>query len=232
LDPTASLIAVQATVAGLVALPDRAAVAARFAPVTGAARDGMRRATLAAASRLHALTDTSSDPDSNAGSDARHEACAAAVRDALSDHDRGRRLSDDEMAWLTLLLAHPAVRDFAAELTQPHDRHVTFWAEVTRRAEAPLVPAPATLLAVAAWRCGDGALAAMAAQYALHIEPDYQLADLILQAVQAGLPPSVAEQAFSRPGLSLEPARDPADDLADDLARDAHGKDGEDGQPQ
>ena len=89
------------------------------------------------------------------------------------------------------------MRDFAAELTQPHDRHVTFWAEVTRRAEAPLVPAPATLLAVAAWRCGDGALAAMAAQYALHVDPDYTLAGVLLQAIRAGLPPAVAEQAFS-----------------------------------
>ncbi|MDG4793656.1 DUF4192 domain-containing protein [Micromonospora sp. WMMD1082] len=188
-DQTASVVAVQATVAGMVALPDRAAMAVRFAPVEGAARHGMRRATLAAASRLEALAD--------AGSDAMHEACAAAVRDALGNHDGGRHLSDDEMAWLTLLLAHPVVRDFAAELTEPHERHVTVWAEVTRRAEEPFVPAPATLLALAAWRCGDGVLAAMALEYALHIDPDYTLAGLLLQALQAGLPPSVVQQAFS-----------------------------------
>lgn len=188
-DQTASLVAVQATVAGMVALPDRAAMAARFAPVEGAARDGMRAATLAAASRLEALA--------GAGSDAMHEACAAAVRDALGNHDGGRHLPDDEMAWLTLLLAHPVVRDFAAELTEPHERHVTVWAEVTRRAEQLFVPAPATLLALAAWRCGDGVLAAMALEYALHIDPDYTLAGLLLQALQAGLPPSVVQQAFS-----------------------------------
>jgi hypothetical protein len=44
-DPAASPVAVQATVAGLVAFPDRAAVAARFAPVDGAARERMREAT-------------------------------------------------------------------------------------------------------------------------------------------------------------------------------------------
>jgi hypothetical protein len=186
---TASLFAVQATVAGMVALPDRAAVATRFAPVEGAAREGMRRATLAAASRLDALAE--------AGSDAMHEACAAVVRDALVHHDGGRHLTDDEMAWLTLLLAHPVVRDFAAELTEPHERHVTVWAEVTRHAEQPLVPAPATLLALVAWRCGDGVLAAMAAQYALDIDPGYTLAGLLLQAIQAGLPPAVVQQAFS-----------------------------------
>lgn len=190
-DKTASLLAVRATVGGMVALPDRAAVATRFAPVQGAARDGMRAATLAAASRLEALA--------GAGSDAMHEACAAAVRDALGHHhhDGGRHLPDDEMAWLTLLLAHPVVRDFAAELTEAHERHVTFWADATRRAEQPLVPAPATLLALAAWRCGDGALAAMALEHALHIDPDYTLAGLLLQAIQAGLPRSVVEEAFN-----------------------------------
>ncbi|GAA3742035.1 hypothetical protein GCM10022225_26990 [Plantactinospora mayteni] len=188
-DPTTSLIAVQATAAGIVALPDRAAIAARFAPVEGDARERMRHATDAAVNRLETLVE--------AGDDAVHEAGAAAVRDALRKHDGGEYLSDDEMAWLTLLLADTSVRDLAMELSQRHDRHVTFWAEVTRRAEPPLVPAPATLLAVTAWRCGDGGLAAMAAERALQADPTYSLADLLLSAVRAGLPPSVIEQAIS-----------------------------------
>ncbi|MER7471236.1 DUF4192 domain-containing protein [Micromonospora sp. NPDC000018] len=186
-DPTASLVAVQATAAGLVALPDRAAVAARFAPVDGAARDGIRRATTAAVARLKSLN--------AAGSTGGDEAGAQAVRDALRQHDAGKRLTDDEVAWLTLLLKRPSVRDLAVALTQPHDRHVTFWAEVTRRAEEALVPAPATLLALTAWRCGDGALAAMAADRALQVDPTYQLADLLRQALHAGLPPSAFERA-------------------------------------
>jgi len=188
-DPTTSLVAVQATVAGIVALPDRAAVAARFAPVEGDARERMRHATVAAVNRLETLVE--------AGDDAVHEAGAAAVRDALRKHDGGECLSDDEMAWLTLLLADISVRDLAMELTERHDRHVAFWAEVTRRAEPPLVPAPATLLAVAAWRCGDGGLAAMAAERALQIDPTYRFAGLLLSAVRGGLPPSVIEQAIS-----------------------------------
>lgn len=188
-DPTTSLVAVQATLAGLVALPDRAAVAARFAPVNGAARDGMRRATRAAVTRLKTV--------SAAGSTGVDVAGAQAVRDALRQHDGGTRLTDDEVAWLTLLLARPSVRDLAADLTQPHDQHVTFWADITRRAEEALVPAPATLLALTAWRCGDGALAAMAAERALQVDPAYGLAGLLLQAVHAGLPPSVFEQAIA-----------------------------------
>jgi hypothetical protein len=99
------------------------------------------------------------------------------------------------VAWLTVQLTQVSVRDLAVELTQPHDGHVTFWADITRRAERPLVPAPATLLALSAWRCGNGGLAAMAAEHALQVDPGYQLADLLLQALDAGLPPSTFEQS-------------------------------------
>lgn len=188
-DPTASLIAVQATAAGQVALPNRAAVAARFAPVGGAARDRMRRATTEAVTRLTAV--------SNAGEAAADEAGARAVRDALRKHDAGERLTEDDVAWLTLLLRRPSVRDLVVDLTQPHDPHVTFWADITRRAEEALVPAPATLLAITAWRCGDGTLAGMAADRALQVDPEYRLADLLLQTLHAGLPPTVFEQAIA-----------------------------------
>ncbi|MEV0429666.1 DUF4192 domain-containing protein [Micromonospora sp. NPDC050495] len=186
-DPTASLVAVRATAAGLVALPDRAAVAARFAPVDGTVRDRMREATAAALTRLTTLQ--------AAGNKEADEAGAQAVRDALRQHDGGKLLTDDEVAWLTVLLQRTAVRDRAVELTQPHDGHVTFWAEVTRRAEEPLVAAPAAVLAVTAWRCGDGALAGMAAERALQADPACRLAHLMLQALHAGVPPTVFDQA-------------------------------------
>jgi hypothetical protein len=186
-DPATSLVAVQATAAGLVARPDRAAVADRFAPVEGAARDDIRRATNTAAIRLKALSAT--------GTAAVYEAGAQAVRYALRRHDSGSRLTHGEVAWLTLLMTRTAVRDLAVDLTQPHDGHVTFWAEITRRAEEAFVPAPATLLALTAWRCGDGVLAIMAAERALQVDPAYQLAGLLLQALQTGLPPSAFEQA-------------------------------------
>ena len=186
-DPTTSLIAAQATAAGLVAFPDRAAVAARFAPVDGAARDAMRRATDDAAVRLEALVE--------AGMAAVDEAGAHAVRDALRHPDRP--LTDDEVAWLTLLMARTSVRDLAVDLTEPTEQHVTFWADVTRRADELLVPAPATLLALTAWRCGDGALAAMATERALEVDPAYLLADLVRQMLHAGMPPAVFEQAIA-----------------------------------
>lgn len=217
-DPTVSLIAVNATVAGAVALPDRAAVAARFAPVEGAAREGMCNATLAALGRLDVLSEEDSDAVDEAG--------ATAVREALRTHDGGGCLPDDEMAWLTLLLNYDSVWDLAMKLTEPHDRHVTFWAEVTRRAEEPLAPAPATLLALTAWRCGDGALATMAAERALQVDPEDRFAGLLLRAIQAGVAPSVVELALRgserrpderlAPGQPQDTSTDPApNDIAD-----------------
>ncbi|MBO4209795.1 DUF4192 domain-containing protein [Micromonospora echinofusca] len=201
-DPTTALVAVQATVAGLVARADRAAVAARITPVGGVARDSIRRATGQAATRLESLIATGSEAVGAAGT--------LAVRDALRQHDSGTRLTDDELAWLTVLLTRTAVRDRAAELTEPHDGHVTFWVDVVRRAHAPLVPAPATLLALTAWRCGDGVLAGMAAERALQIDPAYRLAGLLLHALHAGLPPSLFEQASidDRPDLPSDPRAD------------------------
>ncbi|MEU8112733.1 DUF4192 domain-containing protein [Micromonospora sp. NPDC048947] len=192
-EPTTSLLAVHATVAGLVARPDRAAVASRFTTVDSTG-DGIRHATAEATARMTALE--------SSGSAAVYEAGLHAVRGALRQHDDGRGLSDNDVAWLTVLMTHRPVRDLAVDLTQPHDQHVTFWAEVTRRADEALVPAPATVLALTAWRCGDGVLALMAVERALQIDPDYQLADLLLQALHAGLPPSVYEQATTSTQLS------------------------------
>ncbi|WP_328383572.1 DUF4192 domain-containing protein [Micromonospora zamorensis] len=185
-DPTTSLIAVHATVAGLVARPDRAAVASRFTSVDSTG-DVIRHATTEATARKAALE--------TAGSTAVFEAGVHAVRSALRQHDNDTPLTDDEVAWLTVLLTHRPVRDLAVDLTQPHDQHVTFWAEITRRADQALVPAPATVLALTAWRCGDGVLAVMAAERALQVDPNYPLAHLLLQALHAGLPPSAFEQA-------------------------------------
>ncbi|MBT8227326.1 MAG: DUF4192 domain-containing protein [Dactylosporangium sp.] len=186
-DPAASPVAAQATVAGLVAFPDRNAVAARFAPVDGAARENIHAATQRAVTRLRSLLD--------AGHTVICETGVRAVENALRQHDAGQRLTDDQVAWLTALLTRTSVRDLAVELTQPHEGHVTFWADVTRRAQRSLAAAPATLLALTAWRCGNGGLAAMAADHALEVNPGYQLAGLLLQALDAGLPPSTFEQA-------------------------------------
>ncbi|OWV09594.1 hypothetical protein B5D80_09410 [Micromonospora wenchangensis] len=186
-DPTTSLVAVQATAAGQVALPNRAALAARITPVTGTARDAMHLATVEAAPRLITLLAAGNNVLEQAGTDA--------IRYALRQHDDGERLPDTDMAWLTLLLTQTPVRDAAVDLTEPEEHHITFWVDAVRRADEPLVPAPATVLALTAWRNGNGALALIAVERALQIDPNYPLADLLLQTLQAGLPPSTFDQA-------------------------------------
>ena len=79
--------------------------------------------------------------------------------------------TDDEVAWLSLLLTHLPVRDHAWERTDGRDEDIALWTDVLRRAEQELIAAPAALLAFAAWRAGQGALAAVALERALACTP-------------------------------------------------------------
>ncbi|MGK5737761.1 DUF4192 domain-containing protein [Micromonospora sp. URMC 103] len=188
-DPGTSPVTASAVLAGQVALPDRAALAARVAPVDGPARLAMRRATDAAERRLVDLVEAS--PGSGPpGGRALHEAGVTAVREALRRQRRGERLGDDEVAWLSLLLTHLSVRDHAWERTDGRDRDIALWSDVLRRAEPEFIAAPASLLAFAAWRAGEGALAAVALERALAQHPDYSLAVLLDDLLRRGVPPS------------------------------------------
>jgi hypothetical protein len=71
--------------------------------------------------------------------------------------------------------------------------HIALWSDLTRRARPDLVPAPAGLLAFAAWRAGEGTLATLALNRALEANPGYRMAQLLYQMVQAGLPPSALD---------------------------------------
>ncbi|MEV0157711.1 DUF4192 family protein [Micromonospora sp. NPDC050686] len=102
-------------------------------------------------------------------------------------------LTDDELAWLTVLLPAPAIRDAAWRATDDQPWHTAMWADITRPAHPPLAAPPASLLAFAAWRRGEGALASVAVDRALAANPGYPLARLIDQALRAGLPPSVLD---------------------------------------
>src|SRR5690606_31620965 len=68
-------------------------------------------------------------------------------------------------------------------------QHVDFWADVLRRSPDQLAAAPAALLAYAAWQAGDGALAWCALDRCTEVDPDYSLAALIGQLLEAAVPP-------------------------------------------
>nr|MDT0658769.1 DUF4192 domain-containing protein [Micromonospora sp. DSM 115978] len=187
-DPMSSPVAAQATFAGMVALPNRAAKAKLLGPADTASGEAMRRAVTRATARLQPLIHDDAAVD---------EAAATAIVDALSRNAIGTALGDDEVAWLLVLLARPSVWDLAAGHAEPDERHLAFWNEVTRRAPDTLVPAPATLLALTAWQLGDGMITTLATERALHIDPSHELARLILHGVQAGISPADVERALA-----------------------------------
>lgn len=179
--------------AGLPARPDRESLAASVAPVTGREAEAMRRAHQRALRRAQDLVAGAGSPDRRRPL---VQAGRAAVRGAIACYQGGGEITDqDQMAWLILTVADLRVRDDAWARMDPghRDAHRRLWTDVTRRAPESLVPAPASLLAFAAWQSGDGALANIAVERALAADPEYSMAHLIGQALEAGLPPSAAQ---------------------------------------
>jgi hypothetical protein len=185
-DVTSSPVAAHATVSGCVALPSRAELERRLAPVAGPARAAMREATSRAGERLADLVATRPEE----GAAALVPAGRAAVDAALARHRTGGRLTDDELAWLSLLIGCSAVRDHAWRRVGGNlGLHVALWVDVLRRAQPELGAAPATLLGFAAWRAGEGAVASIALERALRVDPGYRMARLLDHALRHGLSP-------------------------------------------
>lgn len=191
-DPSTSAVAAEATFAGQVALPDRAALAGRVAAVTGAERVALSGAAERAAARLVALLEGAPEADL-LGMRTLRAAGAAAVDAAADRHRAGRRLTDDEVAWLGLLLTHVPVRDHAWEHIDGEEALLAGWSDVLRRVEPDLAAAPASLLAFAAWRGGQGGLAAVALDRAFEADPDYSMAVLLDDVLRRGVTPSALD---------------------------------------
>ncbi|MEU8347334.1 protein of unknown function [Actinomadura meyerae] len=200
-DISASALAAQATYAGHVALADRAELVRSVQPLGGPARAAMRDATARAERRRARGSSLEED--------------LARLRALL---DRGRAgPTDDEVAWLGLLLTDLRFRD-EAWIRIDEDApaaDIAFWRDVLRRVEERYAPAPASLLAFAAYTAGDGGLANVALQRALDADPAYSMAAILREVINAGIPPS-------RLALRMTPAQLAAayDDRADRADRD------------
>jgi hypothetical protein len=178
--------------AGLPARPDRAALAGTLAPLGGRDAESMIQATQRAQLRADELIASSSPPGSPW---LMVEAGREAVRNAIRIYRHGGQITDHgQLAWITVAVADLRVRDDAWARMEPRHRaaHRRLWADVVRHAQEPFVPAPASLLAFTAWQSGEGALANVAIERALAADPDYSMAHLLGQALDAGLPPSAA----------------------------------------
>ena len=176
--PPHSSIAAAATFSGAVALPDREALAAQLATVPSPAPSG------AALKRLESLTGHGVD----FGGEVRR-AGRVAVRGAERRYQAGKTLTDQEVAWLGALLAYLPIRDYAWGRTGEEDWWVALWTDVLRRVEPAYAPAPACLLAFAAWRNGSGPLARVALERAVAVDPGYSMAGLIDEMLNLALHP-------------------------------------------
>ncbi|MGW2309224.1 DUF4192 domain-containing protein [Actinomadura luteofluorescens] len=188
-DISASAVAAQATFGGHVALADRAELVASVQPLDGPARAAMHHATERAERRYLARSPSAAEND------------LAFVLTLLARARDGSRPTDDEVAWLGLLLTDLRVRDEAWSHTDedPTAADIAFWRDIVRRVDPARAPAPASLLAFAAYSAGDGGLANVALQRALDADPAYSMAVILREVVNAGIPPSRLRTGTSRP---------------------------------
>jgi hypothetical protein len=208
-DGTTHPAAAALAAAGLAVRTDRAALAGTLAPLAGRDADSMSRATERALLRAEELRASSLPPGDPW---LVVEAGREAVRAAIGIYRRGGQIADhDQLAWLTVVLTDLRVRDDAWARMEPRHRaaHQRLWTDLVRHACEPFVPAPASLLAFTAWQSGDGAMANVAIERALAADPEYSMAHLLGQALDAGLPPSAARlpmtpeevaASYERPG--------------------------------
>jgi hypothetical protein len=194
--PPDNAIAAQAVFRGQVALPDRQALVGQVAAVTGAARAAMVAATARARARM---TDLAGNDlrDRRAGRLVRR-AGRVAVQEAEQLHRAERPLTDDQVAWLGVLLVNGVVYDYALDRSDRQEWRIRLWTEVVRRVDPAYVAAPASLLGFAAWRAGQGALARVAVDRALKEAPGHRMAGMLDHLLCSGIGPQ-AVAALSPP---------------------------------
>ena len=195
-DPGAHSAAAAMAHAGTEVLADRAAVAARVAPLHGPAAESMLQATRRAERHVSRLL---AKVRKSARLGAARQMIAAeglnTVGSMIATYRAGGRFTADyQIARMTVALRELRVRDDAWARMDPAylDAHRRLWMDVTRRAQPGYVAAPAALLAFVAWQSGDGALANVALDRALADDPRYSMALLLRQVISAGTPPSMA----------------------------------------
>ncbi len=190
-----SVVAAEATYAGLVALPDRQSLAATLAGASIEQRALLCPAVAGAEQRVieAVLHDRLSR--------LRRTETTALVTAARHFPTRQRRLSDKQAARFGVALTDTDIRDtlWLAIDDGSLDAEAIL-RDLHTRLPPPYDAAPLFLFGWGQWRAGNGTIATMAAERALDSDPGYSAASLLINAVQHGFDPR------STPALS-EPLR-------------------------
>lgn len=184
-----SAFSAAATYAGLVALPDRDALAAVLDPLPAADRD--RLGPLIADHENAAVQAVLDGRGSRHDRSVKRALFAAARRsDEPPDSPARFEITDREVARFGVALSAHPVRDslwMAADDGRLDGR--VLWLELARRLPNPYDAAPLFLYGWCSWRSGHGALAGIAAERAVQSDPSYSAADLLLAAIARGVDP-------------------------------------------
>lgn len=107
--------------------------------------------------------------------------------------EAGSAPPDVEAARLLRALTDSRLRDAAwASLTRATAQaHVDLWLDLLRRTPTAYVPPVASLLGIAAWQSGHGALAWCAVDRCAEVDPDYPLMTYLASALTHAVPPGV-----------------------------------------
>jgi hypothetical protein len=181
-----SLVSATATYAGLVALPDRDALAATLDPAAD-------RERLQPTIERHeqAGGPTLAEEEVSRRERSLKRALFAAARAADERVMTGRwQISDEDVVRFGVALRAIPLRDavwMAIEDGRLDGR--ALWLELARRLPSPYDAAPLFLFGWGIWRDGNGALAGIAADRAILSDPEYSAADLLLAALARAVDP-------------------------------------------
>ncbi|MFD1826671.1 MULTISPECIES: DUF4192 domain-containing protein [Mumia] len=211
-DVEGSAVLAEAVFRGMEILPDRATLARRFEPVTGAARDDVALAAGPELTALAACAAGAQDPQRDLRTLRRGLDRVVPVLDAVleGDEDEPVVISAEDRALLAVWASLVIIRDVAWTMIT-HDnavRSLELWRQVAVSAPLPFEVPALTLAAFAAWLSGDGAQAQCALDRVRVVAPDYSMAVLIQSALSGCLDPrswvgmGTEEVLRSVPGLS------------------------------
>jgi hypothetical protein len=170
---------------GVVALPDREALAAQLDPLPAPERIDLDAAIEAAE---HAFVQANLDGHARRWERSVKRTLFGIARE--SDNYGWQPPGGADVARFAVALGVGAVRD--ALWAAVDDRRLDgrpLWRELARRLPSPYDVGPLFLFGWASWRAGDGTMAGIAAERAVASDPQYTPADLLLAAVANGVDP-------------------------------------------